>query len=293
MARRFFNDGQEIVFGDLGSISSSLEIELYNRLIYEMMRRQQNCVFGDSFTGSYVNATTSQVLAGNGVQYDNTQVDPEPTTRLLYLAANTNVTHLAADPSNNRIDIICIKHDRATVSSQTRNLKSASDGTVSAVSMVVETDWLSDLLVVAGTPGVSPAVPATPGGYIKLAEVLVTAVTGIASSAAYTDKRPRYQRGGTKVVTKTTAYTADLDDNTILANGAGGSFSVTLPAAAAAFDSTNLISREYTIVNIGVSGTITIQANGAETIVGVNTQVMTNQYTSITVYTDGSQWWIK
>lgn len=293
MPRKFFNDGEEVVYGDLLAISSVLEIELYNRVIYELMRRQQNVVFGDSFTVNYTNSTTLSVIAGNGVQYDNTQVDPEPTTRLLYLPNAVAKTITTPDATNNRIDIISIRANRATLTTQSRNIKSAIDGTVSSVSSVTETDWLSDVLVTAGTPSVSPAIPSTPAGYIKLCEILVTAVTGIASQSAITDKRPRYQRGGVKVVTKTTAYTIDLDDNTVLANAAGGGFSVTLPKAADAWDSTNLIAREYTIVNIGASNTVTIQANGAETIDGSNTQAMASQYTSLTVYSDGSQWWIR
>jgi hypothetical protein len=64
------------------------------------------------------------------------------------------------------------------------------------VTFDVETDWEAELLAVAGTPSVTPVVPATPSGYIKLAEVLVSAVTGVASGAAITDTRTLMPVGG-------------------------------------------------------------------------------------------------
>jgi hypothetical protein len=290
MPRRFWNDGQEIIESDLSAASSVLEMELYDRVIYELMMRQQTCLFGDSLLASFVNATTSQVKLGNGVYFDNTQVSPEPKTRLLYLAANTNATHTAADGTNPRIDIVCARADRATTVTQNRNFKDAGTGVISSQSMAVQKDWASSLLVVAGTPAGSPSVPATPAGYVKLAEVLVTAVTGIGGAGAYTDKRTRYkQSSGWNLATqvKSAAYTVDADDGAIVANCAGGSFAITLPVAS------DFEGKEVTIVKADAVNPLTVSRSGADLINGETTQVISDQYTSLTFLALNGSWYIK
>jgi hypothetical protein len=287
MPRRFFNDGMEIVETDLSAIPSSLEIELYDRLIYELMNRQQNVMFGDSLKVSYVNATTSQVKLGNGAYYDSTQVDPEPKTRLFSVLANTNVTHTTADAANNRIDIIVATPTRATLQSATRNTKNASTGIVSSTSQVVETDWITTLTVVAGTPSGSPAVPATPAGTVKLAEVLVTAVSGIAGSGAYTDKRTRFKKRSsfTSVTSISAAYTADIDDDeSIFANANSASFAVTLPLASLC------PGKIFEIVKTDSSAnTVTVQG---DTISDSTTQVLSVQFTTLRVRSNGIQYYM-
>lgn len=288
MPRSYWNDGQEIVEGDLRNATARLEIELYDRILYEMLNRQQNFFFGDSLIASYINATTSQVKLGNGAYYDNTQVDPEPKTRLLSVLANTNVTHAAADPSNPRIDIIVATAARATLLSQNRNFKDAGTGVVSSVSMVVETDWISTLTVVAGTPGVSPAVPATPAGTIKLAEVAVAAATGIAGAGSYTDKRARWKRGGEnrKAITSTT--TMDFDDGTVECNAVGGAFAYNLlPAAQWPGKSVALVKTDSS------ANAVTVTANGAELINGAATFALDAQYFMQSFYSDGTSIYVK
>lgn len=288
MPRRIWNDGMEVIEGDLSAVSASLEKELYDRIIYEMIKRQQNVVFGDSFTCSYVNATTSQVKLGNGFYYDNTQVDPEPLSRALRVASNSNVTHAAADPSNNRIDIICITPARAVIQTASRNYKDPTTGAVSLTTQNVETDWQSTLSVVTGTPSGSPAVPSTPAGAIKLAEVLVTASTGIAGAGAYTDKRPRFAQPSSweTVVTKTANYTADLDDEVIEGNGSGGTFDVTLPPIALCK------GKRYKLINIGATGTVNLKGNSTDLIGDNNTQALTGQGGVLSVIGGSSQWWM-
>lgn len=89
----------------------------------------------------------------------------------------------------------------------------------------------------------------------------------------------------TTTVTSTT-YTALSTDNTILANNAAG-VAITLIAAATAGDGFKL-----TIKNVGSSGSITIDGDGTETIDGGLTAILTTQYESITIVSDGSNWHI-
>lgn len=231
MPRQQWNTGQEIASVDLSKASLALERELYDRVLYELMNRQADVVFDDSFKVEYLSALQATLRAGTGIQNDGTQVNPEPTKRLLYRSGSVTKSLAAADASNNRIDIISIKAARVDVVSESKNIK-AIDGTVTPTSVVTQTDWESDIVVTTGTPSGSPAVPSTPAGYIKLAEILVTAVTGMSGASAVTDKRPRYKRQTStkRFATKVAAYTVDIDDETLYADLTGGTFAFALPA---------------------------------------------------------------
>jgi hypothetical protein len=60
----------------------------------------------------------------------------------------------------------------------------------------------------------------------------------------------------------------------------------TLPAVA----SSN--GKRMTFKKTDATGTATIDGNASETIDGQLTQTLTTQYESITIYCDGSTWWI-
>lgn len=197
MPRRNANDGQFIEYADFNKLTAALEKELYDRVFFRMFGSQENKVFDDSFYVSYVSATQVSVAAGLGFQTGDAD-DTEPQKRLLYKGSATTKTVAAAHASNPRIDIVCIKHARATALTESRDFKDASDGSVSSQSMVVQNDWDSDLLVVTGTPAGSPSAPATPAGYIKLATIAVPAVTGPTSQSNITDNRPILSTFGTE-----------------------------------------------------------------------------------------------
>lgn len=294
MPRINFNDGQEIIYQDLKSISPALELELYDRILYEVMNRQQNVFFGDSFKAIFVNSTTVQITSGSGFQYDSTQVDPEPKNRLLYLASSTNKTIAAANPSNPRIDIVCVKANRATTSTVSRNFKDATSGVVTSVSQDTETDWSADIVVTTGTAAASPTAPATPSGYIKIAEITVSASTGVASQSAISDKRSRYRKpnGWKSVRTVSATYAVDKDDETVLGNASGGNFTATLPLAADTYDATTGLGKEFTFINIGATGTFTISGSGSEQISEAITQALDVQFASITVRSNGTQYYL-
>ena len=80
-------------------------------------------------------------------------------------------------------------------------------------------------------------------------------------------------------VIKTAPYTANTSDIIILANG---TFTVTLPTPVGA------TGRFYTVKNTG-TGTVTV-ATTAGTIDGGATAVITVQYSSIDVVSDGTNW---
>lgn len=195
MPRRAFQDGMEITFGDLSAINTEHEKELYDRVLFEMLQEFTAGVFGGAFAVTRVSATQVQVAAGNGFFQDTTQATPEPQLRPLFLAALQTLNVASPDATNPRIDIICIAPGRANTLTASRKYKDPTTSVISSQNLNVETDWSPTLQVVTGTPGATPAVPATPAGYMKLAEVLVTAVSGIAASGAITDKRTQLPVG--------------------------------------------------------------------------------------------------
>lgn len=89
------------------------------------------------------------------------------------------------------------------------------------------------------------------------------------------------------VTSKTGDYTATGLDSEILCNASSAGFTITLPAAA------NIEGKIYHIKKTDSSGnTVTVDGNASETIDGATTAVITNQYESIMILCDGSNWHI-
>lgn len=189
MSQVLFNDGQELIYQDINKLQTFVRREFYERVMFEIIQRTENAFFGDSFKVNYSSPTAVTVNAGSGFQTDNTQVSPESKKRLLYNSASATVNLDPADGTNNRIDIIVVKHARAVTETDTRKFKNASTSVITNELFNVANDWVTEIDFVTGTPSGSPAVPATPSGYIKIAELLVTAVTGLSGSGAVTDTR--------------------------------------------------------------------------------------------------------
>lgn len=91
-----------------------------------------------------------------------------------------------------RIDLVCIAPAVILDQSASRNVKNPSTGLVSSASVDQRQRLTSDVLVVAGTPNASPTVPATPAGYVALAEAAVPATSG---AAVWSDVRPVLELG--------------------------------------------------------------------------------------------------
>jgi hypothetical protein len=89
------------------------------------------------------------------------------------------------------------------------------------------------------------------------------------------------------IKTVTTSYAVLAQDHTVIINGTVGTETITLPTAS------GITGRIYVIKRIDANaGTIVIDANGAETIDGSLTESLVNQYDSVTLQSDGSNWFI-
>ena len=200
MPRRNFNDGQEITYEDLNSISSALERSVYDRLMYHLMGQTDDAFMNDSFLTEYATATSVTIRPGVGFQLDATQTSPEPDRRLVYLDASSNQTIGSPHASLDRIDIVSVKAAITDEINASRKYKDAITEVVSDQSLVVQKDWEADIVITAGTPAGSPAAPSVPTGYIKIAELYMTAVTGMAGAGAVTDSRTLMPIAGDTII---------------------------------------------------------------------------------------------
>jgi len=94
----------------------------------------------------------------------------------------------------------------------------------------------------------------------------------------------------TKSITGNTTQIASDDGKLILADGSGNSptgLTYTLLAAATAGD-----GFVVSIINIGASGSVTVDGSGSETINGETTFTLSLQYQAIRVRCDGTQWFV-
>ncbi len=86
-------------------------------------------------------------------------------------------------------------------------------------------------------------------------------------------------------VTKTANYTATASDHTIICNNTGAAITISLPTAS------GCSGRIYCIKKIsGALLNVTIDPNGAETIDGSATRILTLQYEGVMIQSDGSNW---
>lgn len=108
---------------------------------------------------------------------------------------------------------------------------------------------------------------------------------GHAATKAYVDSAAS-SGGAHTVAVKTGNYTLTNSDEVILGNAAGGSFTVTLPTAVGS-------TRAYSVKKTDSSAnTVTLATTSSQTVDGGLTAVLRVQYESITVVSDGANWFI-
>lgn len=87
--------------------------------------------------------------------------------------------------------------------------------------------------------------------------------------------------------TKTSNYTAATSDTVLLADAASGNVTITLPTASTASGYRFFVKRID-----GSANSVSVQRSGSDTIDGVASQSLDVQYTSITIVSNGSNWFI-
>ncbi|PSL47234.1 hypothetical protein CLV51_10279 [Chitinophaga niastensis] len=77
-------------------------------------------------------------------------------------------------------------------------------------------------------------------------------------------------------------------DNTLLVNAGAGSVTITLPTA------TSIVGRVYTVKKIAgtIDNSVTLQPSGGALIEGATSYIIYNNYTYVTIQTDGTNWYV-
>lgn len=87
--------------------------------------------------------------------------------------------------------------------------------------------------------------------------------------------------------TQTTNYTVGSSDTVVFANATSGNVTITIPAAS------GLAGYRFYIKRVDGSGnTVTVQRSGSDTIDGMTSFTLDQQYTAFAVVSNGSNWFI-
>ncbi len=98
--------------------------------------------------------------------------------------------------------------------------------------------------------------------------------------------RDRHSLDITTVVFAASPYTVLDTDQLLVVNGAGGAITIALPAAA------GFVNRSLYVLAKSVSGgNVTINPDGAETIDGASTKVLSAAYSSCRIVSAGTEWY--
>lgn len=146
-----------------------------------------------------------------------------------------------------------------------------------------------ELYFSATTPGtLTNIVPQAPGLAAPIA--IVTGVSAGAAGSILVRMEPDHNNATLSAAVRTVTGIATvviLSDYVLLGDATAGPVTVTLPSAASLEGRTLIIKKIDSTLD-----TVTIAANGGETIDGEATQVIYTQYTSKTIVSDGTEWWI-
>lgn len=93
--------------------------------------------------------------------------------------------------------------------------------------------------------------------------------------------------GPVAISTKTGNYTVQNTDNVLLGDATSGSILFSLPSAASATGQVFFFKKIDSSVNA-----VTVQAFGGQLIDGSNTLVISSQYVTVTLVSDGTHWWV-
>lgn len=149
-------------------------------------------VQADSSPDAYV-----QVSIGTAYQ-NGAQIVVSAPQYVNVLATNAQYwgTGQAADPTNPRIDIVCIEYATQDADPQTLTFVDPANGTTSNSTVNTRRNDYYGITIVHGTPAASPVVPSTPAGYVLLAQIAVPANVTTVTSSNITDERAAVQISG-------------------------------------------------------------------------------------------------
>jgi hypothetical protein len=109
------------------------------------------------------------------------------------------------------------------------------------------------------------------------------------SKLTYAEHDANFAQLSPKIATVTEDTTLSAAHYTVLVDATDDDVVIALPSAASAFHGG--VGRVYNVKKVDASAnTVTVDGNAAETIDGAATQVMTAQYQSMTIQSNGTGW---
>lgn len=188
------NEFEKIVSEDWNDQARCLHQSIYDKVLYPFFKKQSGCI-GDSLFVERVDSTRIKVKAGRAFLFDPTQTGVNPKYRSIQLNEDLDIDlggevwEEWPEAPENRWDIVVVRPREEVIQSATRLVRTAGVGPIveASVDKIVEQTFEID--VVAGEASEAPIIPATPAGWIKVAEVFVTGGAGIATAEDIIDAR--------------------------------------------------------------------------------------------------------
>lgn len=132
-------------------------------------------------------------------------------------------------------------------------------------------DWDDNRILNVGVADISGSEP--------------TGVTGKLWLDTAAEETPLF--GVISVVTKTSDFTATQSNDVILVDASSGAVTITLMGASDREGKTLFVKKVDSTANA-----VTVDGDGSETIDDSTTRVLSSQYDSVQIVSDGSEWWI-
>lgn len=153
-----------------------------------------------------------------------------------------------------------------------------------AVDLINYTPTLTSVLGPLSFITYNPTVTSVSGAHYGIRIVPVGTLSGYATSAPVSTLETA-RSFGTNTTATSTDITLDVSHYTVRVDASGASRTITLPAAS------GCTRRIYAVKKSDSSGnTVTVDADGAETIDGATTQVLTTQYSTVVIQSNGTSW---
>lgn len=118
-----------------------------------------------------------------------------------------------------------------------------------------------------------------------LASGVATPLDG--SMLVFNETENEWEARRRNIVTVSTNTLASVQHDTILVDASGGALTITLPPAASASGHILTVKKIDGSINA-----VTIDPDGAETIDDAATRTLLLQYSSVTIHSDGTEWWV-
>jgi hypothetical protein len=183
-----YNDGEGLEYTDLNLAQRNARAEVLDGLIRSRFRDGSGNTFGGTghcyswgfgggpkATGVALQSSNHQGVIAQAISVGPGVADP---TTLIYVLEDDELvtTHAAADPTNPRVDIVCVKLEMVEGAPTARDYLSAPGATPTTSPTMDKARTVTlTKSVVAGTPAATPVEPAVPAGYVKWASVRIPA----------------------------------------------------------------------------------------------------------------------